>query len=150
MKIFRYGIVILMTCVGAIGCGSFTGPTTAPPRVFSEDDPDYRAIMALPDTSDSKYYRLGRFITSYVGDARASSADQCRVIPYGSKPCGGPWTYLVYSTENVDPTVLAELVETYNHLEELYNQRHGMGSDCSEPIQPPVVRQNGRCVAAEE
>lgn len=81
--------------------------------------------------------------------AAASVCDgdfECRYIAFGSKPCGGPWEFLVYST-SIDTLELMNLVSDYNILENNYNLDCGAISDCSTP-QPPIgfECENNRCI----
>jgi hypothetical protein len=72
---------------------------------------------------------------------------ECRFIAFGSKPCGGPWTYLVYST-SIDTDELENKVAQYNQLENIFNVQYGIVSDCAlaqEPID--VVCENNKCEA---
>ena len=65
----------------------------------------------------------------------------------GSKPCGGPWEYLVYSASSTDSTALAERLTAYNAFEAGMNQRYEYFSDCSVPNEPVLAYRDGRCVA---
>lgn len=71
---------------------------------------------------------------------------ECRYLAFGSKPCGGPWEFLVYST-SIDTLTLASLVMEYNQLETNYNLNCNTVSDCSTP-QPPTGFdcENNKCV----
>ncbi|SFC94690.1 hypothetical protein [Algibacter pectinivorans] len=72
---------------------------------------------------------------------------ECTYIALGSKPCGGPWSYLIYST-SIDTELLEQLVEDYNKKESLYNKTWGMASDCAVAIPPTTVScENNACVA---
>ncbi|KAA5827334.1 hypothetical protein FPF71_00370 [Algibacter amylolyticus] len=72
---------------------------------------------------------------------------ECTYIAFGSKPCGGPWSYLIYST-SIDTETLEELVENYNRKESLYNELWGIVSDCAVAIPPTTVScENNACVA---
>ena len=42
--------------------------------------------------------RLEAEILTMIGSAGATDVAFCRQIAFGSKPCGGPWRYLAYST----------------------------------------------------
>ncbi len=80
--------------------------------------------------------------TSICGDTF-----ECKFIPFGSKPCGGSWTYLVYST-SIDTEQLETMVENYNRKEALYNTEWNIASDCA-IVNPPtrVNCENNTCVA---
>lgn len=71
---------------------------------------------------------------------------ECRYIAFGSKPCGGPWEFLIYTT-SIDTLTLASLVETYNQMESEYNINCDAISDCSTP-QPPTgfECENNQCI----
>lgn len=78
-----------------------------------------------------------------------SQDTECQFIGLGSKPCGGPWEYLIFST-SADTASLIPLVNAYNQKEEELNQRTARGSDCSIAIPPDsVICENG-CVAYYE
>jgi hypothetical protein len=88
-------------------------------------------------------------ILAFIGDPVCSDVSDCAAVAFGSKPCGGPWEYLVYSTATVDPGTLAEMVSEYNELDALLNQRHGIISDCSLVRAPALGCVGGRCVAMD-
>ncbi|MFW6040036.1 MAG: hypothetical protein ACOC9N_03055, partial [Gemmatimonadota bacterium] len=73
----------------------------------------------------------------------------CRAIPFGAKPCGGPWTYLIFSVERTDSAELASLVERYNAAERRLNELEGRMSDCSVPTRPTLDVRDGRCTAVD-
>ncbi|WP_372767215.1 hypothetical protein [Lutibacter sp.] len=71
----------------------------------------------------------------------------CDYIAFGSKACGGPKTYLVYST-SIDIVLLQQKAATYNALENAYNKKWGVISDCSYVLPPnEVTCINGKCTA---
>lgn len=72
---------------------------------------------------------------------------ECRSVALGSKPCGGPWGYLVYST-SIDTLKLNTLVEKYNQFEAKINEECERFSDCA-MVNPPerLECQNNRCIA---
>ena len=80
--------------------------------------------------------------TSICGDTF-----ECKFIAFGSKPCGGSWSYLVYST-SIDTEDFENRVEGYNRKEALYNTDWGIASDCA-IANPPisVICENDTCVA---
>lgn len=71
-----------------------------------------------------------------VDSGNCSENSGCDYIAFGSKACGGPKTYLVFST-SINVELLQQKVATYNALENAFNQKWRIISDCSVPI-PPV------------
>ena len=84
-------------------------------------------------------------ILGMIGNAEATDASFCREIAFGSKPCGGPWKYLAYSTATTDSVKLAEKVDRYNRWEKEINEREGAASDCAFVTAPGVELDAGRC-----
>ncbi len=71
----------------------------------------------------------------------------CDYVAFGSKPCGGPWTYLAYNTE-IDEALFLNKVASYNANEANYNSKWNIVSDCAAAL-PPLVTTcvDGECTA---
>lgn len=71
----------------------------------------------------------------------------CKFIALGSKPCGGSWSYLVFST-SIDVERLENMVANYNTKEADFNKKWGVNSDCSVSLPPTSLNcENNTCVA---
>ena len=72
---------------------------------------------------------------------------ECAYIAFGSKPCGGPWSYLIYST-SIDVELLIDKVEEFNKIQQEYNIKYGIVSDCS-IVLPPIslICEDNKCKA---
>lgn len=95
--------------------------------------------------------RLGELreeLQALVQPPSCSAVTQCRVIPVGAKPCGGPWSYQIYSTATSDSATLARAVARYNALEADINRRTGRASDCTFVTPPVLGCLSGRCGVA--
>jgi hypothetical protein len=86
-------------------------------------------------------------IKKEIGTPSASQLSQCKLIAFGAKPCGGPWSYLVYSTANTNESRLLELVSEFNQLEEKMNEELGIASLCNLTTKPTVGLAGGVCTA---
>lgn len=76
-----------------------------------------------------------------------NEAFTCEAIAFGSKPCGGPTGYLVYST-SIDIEKLEKIVFEYNKSEADYNSKWGVISDCALVTPPATLKcENNKCVA---
>jgi len=86
-------------------------------------------------------------IVQLITTGTCTQNTDCDFIAFGSKPCGGPWNYLVFST-TINVELLKERVATYNETETAYNIKWSVVSDCM-AIAPPTSVQcvNGDCVA---
>lgn len=84
-------------------------------------------------------------ITNYIGQFTCSATSSCNFIPLGSKPCGGPREYLVYS-ENVNQNELEQLVSEYYTMDSIRNIQTNAISDCSVVMPPENIDcVNGVC-----
>jgi len=84
-------------------------------------------------------------IQNYINSFSCSESVGCGFIAFGSKPCGGPRTYLLFSN-SINLTKLQEMVKIYNEMDELYNIQTGAVSDCMFVLPPTEVKcVNGIC-----
>ncbi len=86
-------------------------------------------------------------VRQLVAEPACDDANQCRSIAFGSKPCGGPWSYLVYSTQATDSAKLAAAVAQYNAREAQLNRELGRASDCRMVAPPRLDCVASRCAA---
>ncbi len=93
----------------------------------------------------AKLNKLKKEIDREIGKPRAKRSSQCRAIAFGAKPCGGPKSYLIYSTLQTNETKLKRLVNQYNSLEEKINKETDAMSDCMLIEEPTVSLVNGMC-----
>jgi cell division protein FtsB len=102
-------------------------------------------LLGLSGTgSEARLDRLERQIEATIG-TEATQVTQCRTIAFGSKPCGGPRSYRVYSVAETDEARLASLVQRYNALEAKINRRQGRYSDCWAVPRPDTALVDGQC-----
>lgn len=90
--------------------------------------------------------QLREVIVQQVGEPRCSEPSECRTIPLGSKPCGGPWSYLIYSAATTDSAALEHAVRAYNAREAEQNRKSGRVSDCSFIAPPKLTCDRRLCI----
>ena len=83
-----------------------------------------------------------------LAHAEGCSAGACRTAPVGSRPCGGPRTYLVYCAAATDSAALFAKLAELARAEAAFNSASGMASTCEYRMPPNATVQGGRCVAA--
>ena len=99
------------------------------------------------ETEQLELNALKNEIVQLTSEGICTENSDCAFIAFGSKPCGGPWSYLVYST-SIDVELLEEKIATYNQNETDFNIKWGIFSDCSFASPPEEVRcVNGECTA---
>lgn len=106
------------------------------------------ASCILPeDQMQAELDSLKKQIIQIAEKSTCSEASTCTFTGLGSKPCGGPWEYLVYST-SVDTATLNSLITQYNEKEHILNITSKRVSDCAIAQAPDsVVCQSTGCIA---
>ena len=128
-----HAALLLALLIGVItGCGA------------KKEGPDSVA-QAPAESMDS----LRTAALELIGVPVCDTVTQCRSIAYGSKPCGGPWSYLIYSTQTTDSTRLAAAVAEYNACEARLNRELGRMSDCRYVAVPKLACVAARCSVDE-
>lgn len=98
-----------------------------------------------PDISQNTLEQKNKEINNYVNSFSCSETAGCGFLAFGSKPCGGPRTYLLFSN-SVDLIKLKEMVATYNQMDQENNIKIGAVSDCMFVSPPTEVKcVNGVC-----
>jgi hypothetical protein len=104
------------------------------------------AADAFQQSDSERMQELRQMIQAEISDPTAKESSQCNVIAFGSKPCGGPATYLVYSTARSDESKLKSLAREYNELSRKYNlTRPDVMSNCLYVTEPAVQLIDGMC-----
>lgn len=84
-------------------------------------------------------------IQNYINSFSCSESVGCNYIAFGSKPCGGPLSYLVFSN-SVNLNKLQEMVKNYNEMNKQYNIQTNAISDCMVVLPPTEIKcVNGVC-----
>jgi len=100
---------------------------------------------AAPKSGYDRLAGLKRSIDEQIGTPRANEPAQCKLIAFGSKPCGGPSSYRAYSTAQTNESKLKELVTEFNELQKKVNEERGLVSDCVFVTEPKVELAGGVC-----
>ena len=105
----------------------------------------FGCAKSTPDLNQLSIEEIAVLIHEEVGQAEADSVDRCDMIPIGVKPAGGPWGYLVFSTEHTERERIEELVERYNELDAERNEESGGFSTADVATEPNLILRNGSC-----
>ncbi|GAB2908126.1 hypothetical protein [Rheinheimera gaetbuli] len=143
-------VLVLSACQQGQASSAADAERLAPKPVVEPIDPVKDPLMAMKarkqqmaEVADLTSMRAE--IMALIGEARADSVQQCRVVGFGSKPCGGPASYIAVSVKDKNETVLMSLIEKYNAAAKAENERLGLMSDCAIVPKPAVVLENGVC-----
>lgn len=86
-------------------------------------------------------------VETMIETTECEGANSCNAIAFGSKPCGGPWEYLIVPSSVDYGNLLIDKVEAYNNLEKEINEQFGLSSDCMFVEEPEVICKDGKCQA---
>src|ERR1700682_4458868 len=74
-----------------------------------------RPVVVERGVADTAHLQqLREAVVRQGGEPRCSQRSQCRLQALGSKPCGGPRSYVAFSTAVTDSAALALAVQRYN------------------------------------
>ena len=85
-------------------------------------------------------------VQAEVGDAACTSNSQCRSIAIGHKACGGPESYLAWSTSVSNEATLKDAVAAHAEARRKEDEQSGRVSNCMMLMDPGAVCEAGRCV----
>lgn len=124
--------LILLILAGCAACTTIAAPQ-------APQAPQTRAAPA-EGPSDT----LGR-IHALVGAASCSSDAQCHTLPLGARACGGPDSYLPWSSEKTSQAEIQALGERYKEERRAANKASGAISTCQFLMDPGAVCRAGTC-----
>jgi hypothetical protein len=78
-------------------------------------------------------------VVELIGDAGCDGQGQCHVAGLGQRPCGGPESWLPWSTKATDPRVLQDAVIELAKARIGENKAAGLLSDCQVRPDPSAV-----------
>lgn len=152
----RTKLLILIMTLAVAGCQQGQAANDAkadrlPPKPLVEPiDPQDNPAAALKArkqqmAEQNSLPAMRAEIMALIGEAEADNVQQCRVVGFGSKPCGGPSSYIALSTKNGNESHIMALIGKYNAAVKSENERLGLMSDCAVVPKPVVVLENGVC-----
>jgi hypothetical protein len=88
------------------------------------------------DKNIAQRARLNDEVLRLSQPLKCSADSDCASLPMGSKPCGGPWKYVLYSKKNAKVPALKKKLTDYNKLDQKINEATEVMSDCSVALEP--------------
>lgn len=137
---------LLLAAAGSAcsGVSSTAAPDTAPSAPVAKAPVSAPAPVraAAPAATTDLLQQL----RAEIGGAACDTAQQCKTIPVGHKACGGPETYLAWSSKASDGAKLRSLADAYGAKRKSENVASGMVSNCMAVMDPGATCNAGRCV----
>ena len=129
-------LVVLLAACAQRPAETETGGAAARPAISGNEEQDVATLARLKTEARQMARADG-----------CASAGQCRTLPMGAKPCGGPWEYLVYCSLTTDEAALRAHLDRLRQFEDSLNRRYGRGSTCDMVMEPTAVLDGGSCRA---
>lgn len=128
----KISIVAGLISFGLIACS--TGSATKKMTLPKKDQP-----------IKEKMAQLDKETKALIGSASCSSDNQCHSIGFSQKPCGGFYSYRVYSDQNTNTAELVSKVNQYNALSREWNKQNKLISNCMMMLKPQVACRKLTC-----
>lgn len=88
-------------------------------------------------TADSLNEKKAEFQT-LITNKECDTSNQCQVIAIGSRACGGPSQYAIFSDKHVDSEQAKALASNITVAEKIFNEKNQMISICQHINKPAV------------
>lgn len=112
-----------------------------------------KATENIPRANDleSQISETNAQIESAISHGVCHSDDDCSILPVGQKACGGPSSYVAYSTQNPPPALveLKQLSAKSQSLARKANELSGIKSNCEYEAEPEAYCSQSRCKIVE-
>lgn len=132
-------LIIFATLLLIVSCNSKkkVAETLTLPKDISEkpegDITDYDREILRTHLSEIEQLAQSEF---------CENTDDWTYAPIGSKPCGGPSSYIAFH-KNVENQIMPKITQ-FNEMSAAFNKKHGLVSDCMMVPEPAgIVCENG-------
>lgn len=98
-----------------------------------------------PPAAAGETEALWQKIQAANADTSCDTSSQCHTIGVGSRACGGPESYLAWSSKNSDGAALKALAEQHSAARRADDERAQMMSTCMMVADPGASCRESRC-----
>lgn len=132
--------LLLFAACAASGCGAQSGAQLATVQAATPA----AGVPATATPTTGAPAALER-IRALIGTPACASDAQCHTLAIGAKACGGPESYLAWSSASTPEAELRTLGERYKEERRAANAASGMMSTCSFLADPGASCKAGSC-----
>lgn len=104
------------------------------------------APAPAPQTVPASPQQAYKQLQDAVGSAACQTDADCQTIGVGSKACGGPLSYMAYSTQDGQEAAVRRAAQALKDVQAADNQTSGRISDCMVVRDPGAQCAANRCV----
>jgi hypothetical protein len=128
--------LILLLLAGCAACTTGAAPEAGGPQARTPP-----AVQPAPDGQGDTLAR----IRALAGTPSCSDDSQCRTLALGARACGGPESYLAWSSAHTPQAEIQALGERYQEERRAANAASGAMSTCRFMPDPGAVCRAGTC-----
>ncbi|NOU53028.1 hypothetical protein HG263_21230 [Pseudoalteromonas sp. JBTF-M23] len=100
----------------------------------------------LDEVSLQDIEQLHNQLKTLTQDVSCDTTMQCQVEAVGSRACGGPSSYIVYSNKSANPDTIKQIASKITLFESTYNAKNKMMSICQHLTKPSTQCVENKCV----
>lgn len=89
---------------------------------------------------------LKQQLDTLTADKSCDNSSQCQVTAVGDRACGGPSSYLIFSTKHNNATTVTQLADKITAAEKAYNLKNQVMSICEHLTKPSAQCVENKCV----
>ena len=138
----KYFLVIAISVLSLNSCKSKKNidTETLPKDIALKPDNNY-----VQQEDYKKLSVMIQEIEAEIAKETCTDASEWRISPIGSKPCGGPSSYIAYPIK-IENEILPK-IKNVTQMQSAFNQKYGIISDCAVVPAPSGIRcENGKAV----
>ncbi|KAF7767469.1 hypothetical protein PCIT_a4353 [Pseudoalteromonas citrea] len=106
----------------------------------------HNPVDVIPQAPKNTLSAARNKLKDMTKDKGCDTSMQCQVIAVGSRACGGPSSYVTFSTRSADVQTVKKLADSITVLESQYNAKNRMVSICQHLTQPSTQCVENKCV----
>ncbi|KPH56823.1 hypothetical protein [Pseudoalteromonas porphyrae] len=159
--------VLLPLCLSACSDAGTSGSNTTNSVAENSDTSEHAQLSPAPaalikDNQTTKVDPLTNVVASkeslsiahqqlkdLISDPQCDDHTQCKILAIGSRACGGPSSYVAYSTKSADEQEVLASAKQITSLESQFNAQTGMISICQHLTEPSAQCIENKCVKLE-
>lgn len=103
----------------------------------------------ISEVSQLDIQKLHDQLKTLTQDLSCDNSTQCQVEAVGSRACGGPSSYLVYSSKSAATETVKQVTTKITQYESTYNAKNNMVSICQHLTRPAAQCVASKCVKLE-
>ena len=144
----RLGCGALLATLAA--CSGVAGNPETPAAEVQASAPATPVKVAMPapvKAATAVSSTLRQQLVAEIGNAACDTSAQCRTLAVGHRACGGPESYLAYSTKTGDAAKMQRIAAQDTAARKQQDTQSGGMSTCQMVMDPGATCQAGRCVS---